>query len=352
MRKTAAALISVAIAAVLWFLLHERLPARMQTDEPHAANRSGTSEFAAPATVTPIPPSLLEIVQRDDVCEFQKIWGNVADDELNRVFTQSADIRPDDDPVDQMLLALARRDPSLARARAAYGKLGPALIRALAWAGFLDGMKGPLDLREARRLLGELAAEDPSNAVFPFFLAAVEEKDGQSAASVRAIERAVREKKFDTFYEDLIRKVREKSMDSATLFLMGIQFNSRLPFPDLYAGSQLVHREIRQGGPEFAQSALEFGQMLMNQYLHQREYCCELEYAMGRSIYLDAWKKLNPGREVPKTAELSEIRRKVGAWARHPELELIASDPDAECKRDVVDRVVHDERLRLRRGAE
>ena len=346
------ALLFLAAAGIIWLLLGEDAR-KGKTREPRAeVSREETlkeKESTEKSERVPFPSNLKEIVEKDDVCALQKIWGNAPDDELNRVFLQSTELRPEDDPIDQMLSSLARKDLSIASAPESFGKQGPALIRALAWAGLLDGMPGPLKIRKARKILMTLSREDPSNAAFPFFLAAVEEKMGRTTDSLQAIEQAVLRKKFDTFYEDLSRKIREHSLESATLFLLGVQFYSRIPFPNLYAGSQIVHRRIQEDDLVFARSALDFGQMLMNQYLTQREYCCELEYTMGRSIYLDAWKKLNPGREIPKTAELSEARRRVGAWARYPELELLAADPDATCKRDVVDRVVHDERLRLRR---
>jgi len=251
-------------------------PSPTQTVESSAAPVLIASPSATPS-VTPIStetPSerhaqnehedktpLYIIIQRNEICKYVKL--TPTRNELARALLMvgGAIYRPYPDRVLGELFYLSGAFEGKIARNIDGDTQATRFYSALAMAGLLNGVvPEKLNLEWSHQSLLYLEQEDPSNAVFPFFHAAVLEKMKSNPHEVEmAIDRALSATEFQMFYDELTTRISERGMINPTAWLAARTITSRFPIPNLEIPKAIMTSALHHNNPDYDAAVYKFG---------------------------------------------------------------------------------------------
>jgi hypothetical protein len=124
------------------------------------------------------------------------------------------------------------------------------------------------------------------------------------------VSETLRADEFDTGLDRIAAELRDLGSRGPAELLLATAVLTQLPAAAYLPPQRLALREIGEGDARVAQDALRFGEVLMaRRFGRDFRDNLQLEYAVGKSIYLTAWKRLHPGEVPPPLASLQELAR-------------------------------------------
>jgi hypothetical protein len=179
-------------------------------------------------------------------------------------------------------------------------------FNALLLGRLIDPMYQLFDYRKSFDLLTELYREDPKNGAYPYFRAAVRQRQGELVELIRKdLVAALSAPVFDAMYLEQTRKIHRLSIKSPSYFLVGRELISRIKLPDFIPTFRLFEQALAQGkDPAFDRLVLTFGERLMKPAIDAKGAWemvrwSALEYSLGRKLGYQAWQALHPKEEPP-----------------------------------------------------
>lgn len=273
---------------------------------------------------------ILSVLQANDICEVTQKIPSLKNDlksVLETFFRLHSPVQnnlEDVQLIEPMFKGPLRGNPNI-------DDILPAIkfFNALLFGDMVEGVKSQdLDYYKSVELLERLEANDPSNAAYPFFRAAVLNKMKAPESEIQSVLlEAFNRPNFDTFERRIAEAVYRQSFASVTAYFYAEALLYKMPVVNWSPILQILKKTLGKN-PEFDRAAIAFAKRLRLQgdgVDGEFEFilwsAVEYEYANIFEKY--AWKSAFPTAPLPKPKRAKDLPK------NHSELEILFEKMDA-----------------------